>query len=77
MNSPAKADVDRVPERSKMLSGISFKKTPAFLLIMMTALCVFFGLMIIFSGQTDAYAAGSSRIDAETDSSVEGHMALL
>lgn len=71
MNSPAKADVDRVPERSKMLSGISFKKTPAFLLIMMTALCVFFGLMIIFSGQTDAYAAGSSRIDAETDSSVD------
>ncbi len=71
MNSPAKTDVDRVPERSKMLSGNSFKKTPAFLLIMMTALCVFFGLMIIFSGQTDAYAAGSSRIDAETDSSVD------
>ena len=48
-----------------MLSGNSSKKTPAFLVIMTAALCVFFGLMVIISGQTDVYAAGRSGINAE------------
>ena len=53
-----------------MLSGNSSKKTPPFLLIMTAALCVFFGLMVIISGQTDVCAAGRSGINAKGSSGV-------